>query len=148
MFDAYILVFSPNGNFRFNEIVFGETEAYSLIFFLFMLVLSLSGDRITKTIYRTTERKLRFIKLKCDIYLLRMLSQPTTIYDVIKKLGYSNSRAYNTLQEYLSYGIIDLVGSQRLKSGLVKKFYKLNDLGLELLYVLEKLSENCKKAKT
>jgi len=76
-----------------------------------------------------------------------MLSKPTTVYDVIKKLGYSNSRAYNTLKEYLRYGIVDQVGSQPLKSGLTKKFYKLNDLGLELLYILEKLSENCRKAK-
>lgn len=74
-----------------------------------------------------------------------MLSKPTTVYDVIKKLGYSNSVAYNTLQRYLKNGIIEKAGSERLKNGLVKKFYKLSELGLELLYVLEKLSENCKR---
>jgi DNA-binding PadR family transcriptional regulator len=51
------------------------------------------------------------------------------------------------LQQYVKYGIIENVRREPLKSGLVKKYYKLSDLGLSLLYVLEKLSENCKARK-
>jgi DNA-binding PadR family transcriptional regulator len=48
----------------------------------------------------------------------------------------------------LNYGIIENVGSEPLKSGLIKKYYKLTDLGLSLLYVLEKLTENCRARTT
>jgi predicted transcriptional regulator len=89
------------------------------------------------------ERKIRYINLKCDLYLLRLLTQPTTVYDVIRKLGYAHSTAYNMLQEYLRKGIIKRVGSELLKSGLVKKYYELSDTGSGLLYVLEKMGENC-----
>jgi predicted transcriptional regulator len=102
------------------------------------------GGFIHQTLYESkAERKLRFVNLKCDVYLLRLLTEPTTVYDVIRKLGYAHSTAYNTLQEYLRQGIIEKVGSEPLKSGLVKKYYRLKDAGLGLLYVLEKLGENC-----
>jgi predicted transcriptional regulator len=104
------------------------------------------GGFISQTVYESkVEKKLRFINLKCDLYLLRLLTQPTTVYDVIRKLGYAHSTAYNTLQDYLQLGIIKKVGSERLKSGLVKKLYTLSDTGLSLLYVLQKLSENMLK---
>lgn len=113
------------------------------VLFLLMLASKFIGDCITQTLYEAKgENKLRFIKLKCDLYLLRLMCRPTTIYDVIKKLGYANSTAYNTVQEYLRQGIIKNVKSERLPSGLVKRHYKLSDLGLGLLEVVERMSEN------
>lgn len=101
------------------------------------------GDCITQTLYESKgEKKLRFIKLKCDLWLLRLIRQPTTVYDVIKKLGYAHSSAYYMIQQYLDHGIIENVKSERLPSGLTKRFYKLSDVGLSLLEVVERISEN------
>jgi len=83
--------------------------------------------------------------LKCDLELLRLLKQPTSVYDVIVKLDYPRSSAHRLLKEYSSMGIIDVVERRKLKSGLTKVLYRINDLGLELLYILERLSENCKR---
>lgn len=111
---------------------------------LILARLKVIGGFISQTLYESkAERKHRFIDLRCDLYLLRLLTQSTTVYDVIRKLGYAHSTAYNTLQEYLRQGIIEKAGSEPLKSGLVKKYYKLNEAGLGLLYVLEKMNENC-----
>lgn len=87
------------------------------------------------------ERNYKFT-LKCDLYLLRMLSEPATVYDVIKKLDYPHSTAYYRLQEYLSKGIIEETKSERLKSGLTKRYYELTELGFSLLDVVEKMSQN------
>jgi len=96
------------------------------------------GDVIGKTVY---ERNYRFA-LRCDLYLLRLLSEPTTVYDVIKKLDYPHSTAYEMLQEYLNQGIIKETKSERLKSGLTKRQYRLTDLGFGLLEIAEKISNN------
>jgi len=69
------------------------------------------------------------------------LSEPTTVYDVIKKLDYPHSTAYEMLQKYLNQGIIEQIKSERLKSGLSKKYYKLTELGLLLLGIVEQMSE-------
>jgi DNA-binding PadR family transcriptional regulator len=72
-----------------------------------------------------------------------MLSEkPTTVYDVIKKLKYPHSSAHGILKQYLREGIIKDVKKERCKSGLVKKYYMLTDLGSSLLSVLEKINEN------
>lgn len=74
--------------------------------------------------------------------LLRKLSEPTTVYDVIKKLNYPNATAYARIQEYLRQGVIQEVKSERLPSGLVKRYYKLSDIGSSLLEVVERIGEN------
>lgn len=101
------------------------------------------GGFIHQTLYESkAERKLRFVNLKCDPYLLRRLAQPTTVYDVIKKLGYPHSTAYTMLQDYLDKGIIEQTRSERLKSGLTRRYYELTDLGSDLLEIVEKMTRN------
>jgi DNA-binding PadR family transcriptional regulator len=70
------------------------------------------------------------------------MRQDTTIYDIIKKLDYAHSTAYNTVQEYLRNGIIENVKSEPLPSGLTKKSYRLSEIGSSLLYVMEKIGHN------
>ena len=82
--------------------------------------------------------------MKCDLESLRLLKQPASVYDVITKLDYPHSSAHRLLKEYAEMGIIEVVERKKLASGLTKTLYKLNELGLELLYLLERLSENCK----
>lgn len=108
---------------------------------LFKFLSNFFGDPIIKAAY---ERNYSFT-LKCDLYLLKVLSEPTTVYDVIKKLDYPHSTAYNILQEYLDKGIIEQVKSEHLKSGLTKKYYRLTELGFSLLDVVERISENMLK---
>ena len=123
--------------------LFAETENSLLILLLFKLASKFIGGCITQTLYEAKgEEKFRVIKLKCDLYLLRLMCQPTTIYDVIKKLGYPNSTAHHRLRQYLDQGIVENVKSERLPSGLVKKYYKLSDIGSSLLEVVERISEN------
>lgn len=111
--------------------------------FLFKLTSKCIGGRITQTLYKAKdEKKPRFIKLNCDLYLLRLMGQPTTIYDVIKKLGYANSSAYNIVRQYLRHSVIQEVKSERLSSGLTKRYYKLSDIGSSLLEVVERISKN------
>jgi predicted transcriptional regulator len=106
-------------------------------------LLRIIGDLISQTVYESkAERKSRFVNLKCDLYLLRRLTQPTTVYDVIKKLNYPHSTAYTMLQEYLHEGIIEQARSEHLKSGLTKRYYKLTDLGTDLLEIVEKMTRN------
>ena len=113
------------------------------ILFLFKLTSEFIGGRITQTLYKAKDEKnLRFFKLKCDLYLLRLMCQPTTIYDVMKKLGYANSTAYYRVHQYLDQGIIDNVKTERLPSGLMKRYYKLSDVGSSLLEVVERICEN------
>jgi len=109
---------------------------------LFKLTSKFIGGYIAQTLYKAKgEERLRFIKLKCDLYLLRLMCQPTTIYDVMKKLGYANSSAYYRVHQYLDQGIIDNVKSEQLPSGLMKRYYKLSDVGSSLLEVVERISE-------
>lgn len=110
---------------------------------MFMPESKLFGGHIAETLYKPKdEDRVRFIKLKCDVYLLRLLSRPTTVYDVIRKMGYAHSSAYYTLRQYHEQGIIENVRTERLPSGLTKKYYKLTDIGLSLLYVVERIIEN------
>jgi predicted transcriptional regulator len=71
-----------------------------------------------------------------------MLERPTTVYDIVTELGYANSTAHKMLKDYLNQGIV-YVETRRVKFGFgIKKLYRLTDLGLELLRILEKLAEN------
>lgn len=128
--------------------LFAETENPLSTLLLFKQTLKFIGVCITQTLYKDKDQeKLRFIKVKCDLYLLRLLSRPTTVYDTIKKLGYAHSTAYYALQQYLGYGIIENVKSERLPSGLTKRYFKLSNIGLSLLEVVESISENCENRK-
>jgi len=81
--------------------------------------------------------------IRYDLNLLRKLSEPTTVYDVIKELKYPHSSAHSILKQYLRQGIIRKVKTERLKYGFgIKKYYVLTDLGFNLLSVLEKINEN------
>lgn len=86
---------------------------------------------------------------KIDLYLLKLLRQPTTVYKVIRILGYSHSSAYEALQNYLKLGIIKKVSDEPLdRGGLVRKPYTLSETGVSLLYLLERLgNENCRVRK-
>jgi DNA-binding PadR family transcriptional regulator len=77
--------------------------------------------------------------LKCDIYLLRKLSEPTTVYRVIKDLDYPNSTAHKRLKDFLAKGIITLVKIECIKNGKAKKLYKLTPIGLKLLDIVEEI---------
>lgn len=79
------------------------------------------------------------ITLTCDLALLKLLSKPTCLYDVVKQLGYARSSAYCILQNYLEKGIVDVVAREKLPSGLEKKYFKLTETGLMLLEVAERI---------
>lgn len=102
----------------------------------------IDGDTISRTVYESAEERNYKFTLRCDLSLLKKLAEPTTVYDVITKLNYPHSTAYNRLQEYLQQGVIEKVKSEHLESGLTKKYYQLTTLGSELLEILEKMVEN------
>jgi len=79
--------------------------------------------------------------LNCDLRLLKLLSRPCTLYDIVKELGYARSSAHSVLHDYLEKGIVDIVAKQSLPCGLEKKYYKLTELGRMLLEVTEKVVE-------
>ena len=71
------------------------------------------------------------------------MQKPTTVYDIIKELGYPHSSAYNIIQEYLEQGIIHHFKTVKVRFGIgFKKYYMLTDLGLNLLNLLEKINNN------
>lgn len=81
--------------------------------------------------------------MRYDIELLRFLSKPVTVYQVIRSLGYPHSSAYSILKQYVELGIVRNVKSEPYRTGLKKKYYMLTNLGMNLLDVLEKI--NCNK---
>jgi len=84
----------------------------------------------------------RLNSIRYDLKMLRMLSEPTTVYDVIKKLNYPHSSAHSLLQQYLRQGIISSIRIERYRSGLNKRYYMLTELGNRLLSLLEKVNNN------
>jgi hypothetical protein len=118
-----------------------KTERRLLICYFTVFYQKPLGGFISKTVYDVKSKE-RFIALKCDLYLLRKLGEAKTLYDIVKELDYPRSSAYNVIHEYLLLGIIDEIRSEKLKSGLTKRYYKLSELGYELLEILEKITKN------
>jgi len=77
--------------------------------------------------------------LTCDLALLRLLTKPTCLYQVVKELGYARSSAYCILRDYLDKGIVDVVAKEKLPCGLEKKYFKLTDDGFLLLELTERM---------
>ena len=77
--------------------------------------------------------------LTCDLALLRLLTRPTCLYQVVKELGYARSSAHYILQDYLSKGLVEVVATEKLPSGLEKKYFKLTDTGFLVLDLTERI---------
>lgn len=79
--------------------------------------------------------------LRYDTKLLKRLERETCVYDLVKE-GFPRSSAYNILKEFARQGIVN-VKTEKIKSGFgIKRKYILNELGLSLLEILEKINEN------
>ena len=77
--------------------------------------------------------------LTCDLALLRLLTRPTCLYQVVKELGYARSSAHYILQDYLSKGLVEVVATEKLPSGLEKRYFQLTEDGIMLLELTERL---------
>jgi DNA-binding IclR family transcriptional regulator len=83
--------------------------------------------------------KLRSIKY--DLDLLRSLRQPSTLYDLLKKLHYPHASLHRLLREYSNIGLISVVKSEPYGIGKVKRYYKLNERGEDFLKLVEDMEK-------
>jgi DNA-binding PadR family transcriptional regulator len=67
--------------------------------------------------------------VKYDLSLLKSLEDPSTIYDLLKKLDYPHSTLHRLLNQYSEAGIISIVKSEPYRTGRMKKFYRLTERG-------------------
>ena len=114
-----------------------KTEFFSSLNFFVYIIYDHSGVLIRGKGLKD-QKNFRFT-LTSDLALLRLLSRPTCLYDVVKELGYARSSAYCILHDYLDKGIVDVVAKEKLPSGLEKKYFKLTDTGFLLLDLTERI---------
>ena len=114
-----------------------KTEFFSSLNFFVYIIYDHSGVLIRGKGLKD-QKNFRFT-LTSDLALLRLLSRPTCLYDVVKELGYARSSAYCILHDYLDKGIVDVVAKEKLPSGLEKKYFKLTEDGIMLLELTERV---------
>jgi DNA-binding PadR family transcriptional regulator len=86
------------------------------------------------------KKRYRLSTLRYDTSLLERLKQETCVYDLVRE-GFARSSAYKILKEYERRGIVN-VRVEKTKVGFkIKRYYKLNDLGLSLLEIVRRMNE-------